>query len=351
MKPLKFGIIGTGIGKAHANALKKLADDAKLVAVADIVQERAVELANENDATAYADHHEMLAKADLDVVCVCTPSGLHGQQAIDVINSGRNVIVEKPMAIDLDTIEKMLELQTKKGVKLAVISQHRFDEATKQVKVAVDAGRFGKLALGDCQVKWYRSQEYYDRGGWRGTWAMDGGGSLMNQSIHSIDLLQWLMGPVDRVKAYMGALTHKIETEDTAVAVLQFKSGAIGVVEGTTSAYPSFVTRVEICGSKGTASIENDHLKFMHFADEDEKIGDFGGVHKSEQTVASSVGATEPLATPMNGHAAQIMDMIQAIREKREPLVNGFEGRKGVAIIRAIYESATTNQEVSVRWS
>src|SRR2546428_14032526 len=229
-RKLRFGIIGCGvIGRLHAEAISTL-PDAQLVAVADIIPERAQKLAEEFHVTPYSDFQEMLAREQLDVVDVCTPSGMHGEHASQVMRRGANVIVEKPMEISRAGIEEMLRVQQETGVKLAVISQHRFDPDTIKVHDLVEAQAFGRLVLGNALIPWWRSQAYYDSGAWRGTWELDGGGVLMNQSIHSIDLLQWLMGPVKSVFAYTDALVHRMETEDVAVAVLRFSNGALGTI-------------------------------------------------------------------------------------------------------------------------
>src|SRR3989454_1706167 len=228
-KKLRFGIIGCGvIGRIHAQAITSL-PDAQLVAVADIIPERAQELAEAFHVTPYSDFQQMLAREQLDVVDVCTPSGMHGEHACQVMRSGRNVIVEKPMEISRAAIEEMLRVQQETGVKMAVISQHRFDPATGQVHDLVDQQAFGRLVLGNALVPWWRSQAYYNSGEWRGTWELDGGGVLMNQSIHSIDLLQWLMGPVRSVYAYTDTLVHRMETEDVAVPPLRFPHQAPGI--------------------------------------------------------------------------------------------------------------------------
>src|SRR5437588_4141854 len=197
----------------------------------------------------------MLKHERLDVVIICTPSGMHGEHACAVMRAGRHVIVENPMEITRAAMDEMLRVQQETGVKLAVISQHRFDAASRQVRQLVDERAFGRLVLGNALVPWWRSQAYYDSGAWRGTWEMDGGGVLMNQAIHSIDLLQWLMGPVKSIFAYTDTLAHRMETEDVAVAGLRFANGALGTIAATTGAYPGVTTRIEVFGDKGSAII------------------------------------------------------------------------------------------------
>ncbi|HLX59012.1 MAG TPA: Gfo/Idh/MocA family oxidoreductase [Ktedonobacteraceae bacterium] len=353
-EPLRFGLVGGGvIGAAHAEALAGL-PDALLVAVSDIETERAQKLTGIYGGTPYSDPGTMLKEERLDVVIVCTPSGNHGENAIQVMRSGRHVIVEKPMEIRRETLEEMLRVQRESGVKMAVISQHRFDAASQQVRQLVDDGAFGRLVLGNAIIPWWRSQAYYDSGAWRGTWALDGGGVLMNQSIHSIDLLQWLMGPVKSVFAYTDTLAHHMETEDVAVAALRFANGALGVIAATTGAYPGVTTRIEIFGNQGSAIIENDELAYLHLArDEKETAGDYG-VHTKTKPASqglepnSSGAAANPAAIAVRSHALQIADMIRAIRENGTALVDGYAGRRPVEIILSIYESARTQREVTL---
>src|SRR6059058_2733784 len=309
---LRFGIIGCGvIGHIHAEAIATL-PDAQLVAVVDTVLKPTQELMEEFHVTHYGNLQEMLAREQLDVVDVCTPSGMHGEHACQVMRAGVNVIVEKPMEVSRAAIEEMLRVQQETGVKLAVISQHRFDPDTIKVHDLVEAQAFGRLVQGLALVPWWRSQAYYDSGAWRGTWELDGGGVLMNQSIHSIDLLQWLMGPVKSVFGFTGTLTHRMETEDVAVAVLRFANGALGTVAATTSAYPGVTTRIEIFGDKGSAIIENDRLEYLHLTRDDaEEVGAYGGgsATKKGATAKVAAGAADPSALQGNTHAMQIADM------------------------------------------
>ena len=288
-EPLRFGLVGCGvIGPIHAEAIATL-PDAVLVAAADLVPERVQKLTEQYGGTPYTDLASMLKHERLDVVIVCTPSGLHGEHACQIMRSGRHVIVEKPMEITREAMDEMLRVQQETGVKLAVISQHRFDAASQQVRQLVDEQAFGRLVLGNALVPWWRSQAYYDSGAWRGTWEMDGGGVLMNQAIHSIDLLQWLMGPVKSVFAYTDTLAHRMETEDVAVAVLRFANGALGTIAATTGAYPGVTTRIEVFGDKGSAIIENDALALLRLArDAKEAVSDYGEAIKQ---VAAEVQA------------------------------------------------------------
>lgn len=348
---MRFGIIGAGvIGPTHANAIRTL-PDAELVAVADVIPERAYKMADTYGIHAYADIQSMLDKEQLDVVTVCTPSGMHGEHACMAMRSGRNVIVEKPMEIRSAAMDEMLKVQAEHKVKLAVISQHRFDASTQQVHQLLEEQAFGKLVMGNALVPWWRSQAYYDSGAWRGTWELDGGGVLINQSIHTIDVLQWLMGRVKSIYAYTDTLVHRMETEDVAVAVLRFANGALGTVAATTGAYPGTGIRIEIYGNKGTAIIEADELSYLHLArDDKEEVGAYGAggkASKAEKAEQASA-ASNPAALSVNSHALQFADMIRAIRENGTPLVDGHAARHPVDIILGIYESARTGKEVTL---
>lgn len=353
---LRFALIGCGvIGPTHAEAIRSL-PDAELVAVADIVPAQAQKLAERYEVKAYSDVEEMLTRERLDVVNICLPSGLHGKFACQAMRTGKHVIIEKPMEIRLAAIDEMLRVQREANVKLAVISQHRFDPASLSVHELVEQQAFGRLVLANALVPWWRSQAYYDSGSWRGTWALDGGGVLMNQAIHSIDLLQWLMGPVKSIYASTDTLVHRMETEDVAVAVLRFTNGALGTIAATTGAYPGVTTRVEIFGDKGSAVIEDDRLSYLHLArDDQEEIGAYGvtsgkagGVLPAKDTTVDKSGsaAQNPAALWIRGHALQIADLIRAIRENGTPLVDGYAARRPVEIILGIYESARTHKEV-----
>ena len=346
---LRFGIVGCGvIGPTHAAAIATL-PEAELVAVADLITERAQALGARYGVPAYPDLAAMLAGERLDVVNICTPSGQHGAHACEAMRAGRHVIVEKPMEITREAIAEMLQVQQAAGVQLAVISQHRFDPASTQVQALIGEEAFGRLVLGNAHLAWWRAQAYYDSGAWRGTWALDGGGALMNQGIHSVDLLQWLMGPVRSVYAGTGTLVHHMETEDVAVAVLRFANGALGTLAATTGAYPGVTARIEVFGDRGSAVIENDRLSYLHLArDDQEEAGAYGGAPRQAPQSAARTGAQNPAAVPASTHALQIADMIRAIREGGTPLVDGQAGRHPVEIILAVYESARTGREVTI---
>jgi UDP-N-acetyl-2-amino-2-deoxyglucuronate dehydrogenase len=350
---LRFGIVGAGvIGKMHAEAISSL-PDAELVAIADRIPERAQKVGESFKAIAYGDYQQMLDGEQLDIVDICTPSGLHGEHACQAMRTGRHVIVEKPMEIKREAIAEMLKVQKESGVKMAVISQHRFDPASREVYELVQEKAFGRLVMGNAIVPWWRSQGYYDSGAWRGTWELDGGGVLMNQSIHSIDVLQWLMGPVKSIYAYTDTLVHSMETEDIAVAVLRFASGALGTIAATTGAYPGTGTRIEIYGDKGSAVIADDQLSYLHLARDDSEsdaVGAYGIAKEKRQQGRiggeSGKAAQDPAALAIRSHILQIADMMRAVREDGIPLVDGNAARHPVEIILGIYEAARTHQEV-----
>src|SRR2546421_723178 len=259
-----FAIIGCGmIARFHAKALADI-PGAKIVALADSELPRAKKLADElglGDGNIYPDLPPLLARRDVDVVIVATPSGVHMDPAVAAANAGKHVVVEKPLEITVERCDRIIDACDKNRVKLCTIFPSRFTDANRALKDAVDAGRFGRLTLGETTCKWWRSQAYYDQGGWRGTWALDGGGALMNQAIHNVDLLLWMMGPATHVSGFTSTLAHeRIEVEDTAVACIRFKNGALGVIEATTSVHPGYPKTLAIHGGKGTAVIEQGGL-------------------------------------------------------------------------------------------
>ena len=314
-----FGIIGCGmIADFHSQAIGDL-QGAKLVACYDMVPGAADRVASKYGCTAYHDLDEMLADPDLDIVTIGTPSGAHMDPAIKVARAGKHLIVEKPLEISLTRCDRIIAECEKAGVTLSTIFPSRFHDTSQQIKKAIDAGRFGRMTSGDAFVKWYRTQQYYDSGAWRGTWALDGGGALMNQSIHSIDLLIWLMGPVAEVQASTALLAHKrIEVEDHAVAVVRFESGAIGVIEGSTAVYPGYLKRVEIHGTTGSVMMEEEDFLKWDFAKRrasDKKIEEMMAGQKS-----TGGGAADPAAIGHHGHAMQFADVLKAIKKRDCPV-------------------------------
>ncbi len=277
-----FGIIGCGmIANFHAKAVDEI-PDAEVVACFDMVPASADRFAGAQGCTAYHKLEDMLADDHVHIITICTPSGAHREPAIAAAQAGKHVLVEKPLEITLAKCDAIIHACEANGVKLGTIMPSRFSPANRALKQAIDAGRFGRLTLGDTYVKWWRSQEYYDSGGWRGTWKLDGGGAYMNQAIHNIDLLYWFMGDVHQVCGLTATLAHeRIEVEDVGSAVVRFKNGAIGTLEATTSAYPGLLKKTEIHGTTGSVIVEQDDVLLWEFAEsrpEDDGIREqFGG--------------------------------------------------------------------------
>ena len=343
----KFGIVGCGmISGFHAKAVQ--AAGGTLVACFDTRPEAADRLAGQyQGCKPYHDLENFLADASIDIVTVGTPSGAHLDPAVAAAEAGKHVIVEKPLEVTLERCNKIIAACQKNNVQLATIFHSRFHDSSLILKSAIDAGRFGRLTLGDAIVKWYRTQEYYDSGAWRGTWELDGGGALMNQAIHSIDLLTWLMGPVVEVTAHTALLAHeRIEVEDTAVAALKFANGALGTIVGTTASYPGYLKRVEISGSAGSAILEEEDIIRWDFA---ESLPSDAAVQEAMANRKSGGGgAADPAAINFSGHAKLFANMMAAIDGKEKLVVDGPEGCRSVAIILAIYESAKTGKTISV---
>jgi predicted dehydrogenase len=344
-----FGLIGCGmIAEFHTRAIAEI-EGARVVAACDVIEpsvKKIVALAG-GGCQGFMDVDAMLALPEIDVVCVCTPSGSHMESAVKAAQAGKHVVVEKPLEITLPRCDAIISACDKAGVRLCTIFPSRFTTANQNLKVAIDTGRFGRLTLGDTYVKWWRTQEYYDSGGWRGTWQLDGGGALMNQAIHNVDLLQWLMGDVDSVYAMTGTLAHlRIEVEDTAVATLRFKNGALGVIEAATSAFPGLSKRTEIHGDRGSARVDQDDITLWEFQ---VKIPSDSEIHAAmAATGGFKAGASDPRGITHIGHRDQLSDFLQAIDEGRSAFVDGREGRKAVEIIRAIYHSSKTGLPVSL---
>lgn len=347
---IRFGIIGCGvIGKLHAQQLS-LIDDAEIVAFADIIESRAKEYAAEFGGKVYTDYIELLKNPDVDAVCICTPSGLHGEMTIAAARHGKHVIVEKPMDVKLEVADQMIAACREAGVKLSGIFQHRFDPATKRVKQLLDEGKFGKLILVNAQIHWYRSDAYYASADWRGTWELDGGGALMNQGIHTVDLLQYFGGPIKSIFAHTTNLLHpQIEVEDTAVATVKFTNGALGTISATTCAYPGLSTRVEIIGENGSCIIQDNELIYEHIKAEGEDIGTHGiGVSESNQVELDAEEAGVKHRVYGNAHYYQFLDVIDAIKNDRDPFITGEEARKALEIVLAIYQSEREQREVTL---
>jgi len=332
-----FGLVGCGaIAPVFAQAIARL-DDARLAAVCDVAPERARALADRFGAQCHADYDALLRRDDVQVVCVLTWSGKHAEMGIAAALAGKHVVTTKPIDVTLEKIDRLIGACRERGVKLAAVHQMRSAKPFVRLKRAIDEGRLGRLHFGNVFVPWCRTQEYYDSAEWRGTWEWDGGGALMNQGVHMVDVLQWMMGPVAEVQAYAGTLAHKVEVEDAAVAALRFESGALGLILASTAVYKGLPPRLEVFGATGNVVIEGDDIVRWQVGDEEE-IASFHG---------SAFGATDPqagLAEAVEGHVEQLGDFLAAIEEDRPPMISGEEARKAVALILAIYESARTGR-------
>jgi len=340
---MKFGIVGTGmIAEFHARAIGEI-PGSSIVACLDALPARARAFAAKHGCRAYDDLGAFLRDQEMEVVNVCSPSGAHLDSAIPAAESGRHLIVEKPLEISVARCIRIVEAADRAGVTLSGIFPSRFHGAARELKAAVEAKRFGALAMGSAYVKWWREQSYYSGSGWKGTKAMDGGGALMNQSIHAIDLLLWYMGKARRVTAFTGTVGHSgLEIEDNAAAALEFESGALGAIQGSTATWPGFLKRVEVMGAAGSAVLEEESLVFWRFAQEtradDETRSRYAAV------TSTGGGASDPSAIGHVGHRLQIEDVIRSIGERRKPLVDGIEATRAVALIEAVYDSAATGR-------
>jgi predicted dehydrogenase len=345
-----FGIIGCGvIAPFHARAIGDL-PNARLMAVADVVPERARGV-GAKFGVEHVEVDALLERPDVDVVCVCVPSGAHAEMGVRVAAAGKHVVVEKPIEITLEAADRLITACDDHGVTLAVISQRRWDPGVRALKELVDAGRLGRLVLGDAVVKWYRTQQYYDSGDWRGTWNLDGGGALMNQGVHYVDLLQWVMGPVDRVFARCRTAAHeRIEVEDIAVAVLSFAGGAVGVLECSTSVYPGLSERLEVTGTGGTVIVEAGELTVRELKDEKGETDPYGGKKRkaSGDGTAPASAAANPTDISYVGHREQLGDLLRAVESGRRPRIDGREARKPLEIVLAVYESARSGRDVAL---
>jgi predicted dehydrogenase len=336
---LRFGLVGCGrVAPRHGQSLLDL-PTTRLVATADLIEKRAQRFAAEFGGEVVADYRRLLDRLDIDVVDICTPSGLHAQMAIAAMQAGKHVLVEKPMALSLADADAMIATACATGKKLCVVLQNRYNPPMQDLKRAIDSGRLGQLLLGSVTVRWYRPQEYYEDG-WHGTWAMDGG-ALMNQSIHHIDALQWFLGEPASVTAYTATLAHRMEAEDAGVAIIRFRSGAMGVVEGSTITYPENLEgSVALFGKHGSAKVGGTALNRKVLWKIEGELE-----HERELLTREQV---DPPSVYGYSHKAVIADLIAAIREGRQPSTHAVEARKSVALVLAMYESARCGREVEV---
>lgn len=348
-----FAVVGLGMGQTHCRDITDAAG-ARLVAVCDVDEGRLNPVAEKFQARKFTRYEEMLKDPEIDVVNVCTYSGMHSDMAVAAMEAGKHVICEKPADVNLARIDAMVAASRRTGRKLQVIFQERFMPVNRKIKEAVEAGRLGRLIGCHGDLRWWRAQSYYDNSAdhWRGTWRWDGGGSLMNQGIHTVDLMQWFMGPVASVFGVSGVFTHRVETEDKVAAVLRFESGAIGTINTMTCAYPGLATELFIQGERGSVEKSDSNIRTWRIQGETKES------EEAEQTaVLEEFGpgesraslSSDPNALPFRGHRVQVEDMVQAIRQGRAPTITGEQARHAVAINLAIYESIRAGKEVRVR--
>ncbi|MEW5916060.1 MAG: Gfo/Idh/MocA family oxidoreductase [Gemmatimonadota bacterium] len=333
----RIALVGCGrIAHTHFEALTKV-PGLRLTAVCDVLADRAKAAGQEVGVPSYTSYEKMLAEAECDVVTICTPSGLHPQHGIMAAKAGKHVVCEKPMAITLSAADDLVQTCDDLGVKLFVVKQNRLNPAIQLLKRAVDRGRFGRIYLANTTVRWTRPQEYYDQAPWRGTWEFDGG-AFMNQASHYVDLIQWLVGPVESVMAKTATLARKIEAEDTGAAILKFRSGALGIMEVTMLTYPKNLEgSITLLGEHGTVKIGGtavnrvEHWQFADYDDDDKLI---------EQA------ATSPPNVYGFGHEAYYKNVLAVLRGEARPDTDGRGGRKSLEIILGVYESAKTGREI-----
>jgi predicted dehydrogenase len=341
----KFALVGAGvIGTHHGLVISRLADRIELAAVVDTEREKAERLAAERGGRPFTALTDALAAVDVDVVVVCTPTGRHGAVAIEALGAGKHVIVEKPAEITVARTDEIIEAQRKAGTLVTVISQHRFDPATEATLAAIAGGELGRLTSGIASIDWWRGQSYYDSGDWRGTWELDGGGALMNQGVHTVDLLVATLGRPVEVFAYTGTLAHeRIEVEDVAVGVVRFDSGALGVLHATTAAYPGLSARLQVHGDRGSAVIDNDQLAFFHTtapgATPQERL--FGTTsERAVPTAGSDPGQVS------DAHRLQYLNFLGALDGTERLRVDLDTNRQSIGVITGAYESARTGRPV-----
>jgi UDP-N-acetyl-2-amino-2-deoxyglucuronate dehydrogenase len=343
---LKFGVVGTGVGSSFiSGAASELAKEGILELTGVVARNKAKteEFARKYGfKNAYSNIYDMISSEKPDIIAVSAPHYVHFQIALEAIESGINVLVDKPMAINLREADELIRRAEVKGVKLGVILQSRFDDSFSFVKSLADKGALGRLIMGEAIVEWYRTEEYYASSSWRGRWATEGGGALINQAIHTIDLLLWIMGEPESVWAKVSTVGHNIEVEDLAAAVVKFRNGALGVIQASTATYPGLPTRLEIHGLKGTVIVEGDEVKFMKLAEE------ISGLKPPVKRTEGLKSWERPEAVPIENHKRLLRDFVNAVLEDRKPRVDGYEGRRSLEVIRAIYLSSATGDVVKL---
>ena len=338
---LHIGLIGGGnISETHARAARAITG-VEIAAIYGTNAKKVAALCREHGGKAYHDFDLFLAHRPMNMVAIGSPSGLHAAQGIAAAQRGLHVLTEKPMDISTERADALIQAVERSGVKLGVMFQDRVKPGIREVREWISTGVIGKPLVVDAQVKWYRPPEYYSGSRWRGTSGLDGGGALINQAVHTVDLLLWLMGDVVRVQARTATLLHAIETEDTVLAILEFASGALGTLEATTAAYPGYPRRVEITGTEGTVILEQDRVIAANLRKP--APGAIGGIAPDENQSASSA-----VVSDVRGHQALFEDFRQAIEQDTVPICDGHEGRRSIALVEAIYRAARNGAAESI---
>jgi len=343
---MNFAIIGCGvIAFTHATALHKLEPEGcRLYAVCDCIPEKADRFAREHGVdTVYYDYHQLLSDPQVDIVCVCVPSGIHGQVCIDASQAGKAIVCEKPMEITPERIQRIIETVQHNHTKMQCIFQRRLMPAAIAVKQVIAKGYLGRICLAEAMLKYYRDGAYYASADWRGTWELDGGGALMNQGVHGVDLILWMLGePVDSIYGKASTLARNIPVEDTAAAVLTMRSGALCVIEGATTAYPGFSTTFTIHGEKGTVSFNDEGILEWDFLDPKQAPP---RPDSGDEIVG---GAKNPVNIGIYGHVCLLRDINEAVRDNRPPMLPPEDASLAVRVICSIYESTRTGLPVKL---
>jgi len=337
---LGYAVLGLGVGMAHAEAAFE-SENADLVAICDINEKRLSDAAEAfPGATPYTDFEQMLSDPRVDIVSICLPSGMHAEYAVRAMRAGKHVLVEKPIDIDLDAAERIEAARIETGMTCGVCMQNRNNVSSIPIKEAIDSGRLGRILFGTFAVKWLRPDSYFSDTPWRGTWAMDGGGSLINQSVHTVDLMQWFMGEVESVTSTMSTYNHDIETEDFTASLIKFKSGATATFLSTTCAFPGLATEISVYGTDGSVEADADRIITWKMRDADD-------VEAHEREMLKKCGQGNSQAEWKSvGHTSMVEDIIAAVRDKRDPLVMPREAMKSLRIVRAIYDSAKSGKTI-----
>ncbi len=340
----KFGFVGLGvISEIHARALKDVRG-AELYGGFSPIPAQVKEFSKKWDCKAYYSVEDLMKDKEIDAIAICSPSGAHLQPALRAIEAGKHLIIEKPIEVTSKRAEQIIAEAQKKGVTVTGVFQSRFYEAAQQVKQALLRGRFGRISLVDAYVKWYRSREYYAAGGWRGTWEMDGGGALMNQSIHMVDMLSWLMGTPEEIYCRRDTLGHdEIEVEDTAVVTMQFSGGAVGVLEGTTASYPGFYKRFEVSGTRGSVIVEEDRIVYWQFEKEDSFDTELREKYKVGSFSRSDVPRYE---AEHSAHARQYENFVSVLKGEGNLMIDDKAAVRPIKLIESAYASARENRPI-----